>query len=119
MEQQFVPPIQINFTPEHKNEMFGVEMARAEEMVNEFSAISKNAIINHKEYFIKGTGEHEGCVRLDDARVLKEYLCVAKNLNEWLYTLYSANPMMDNIRDYYERRSSAFIDVLEALTAKG
>ena len=111
MEQQFVPPIQINFAGENKNDLFGVPMERALQLVDAFTNISANVIKNYDAYSVQGTGKHKGKYRLDEGKITSEYLTHAANLQEWLFILYNSTMLVDEIRNYHQQRTAAFDEI--------
>lgn len=102
-QEQFVAPIEFNFNPENKNEIFGVPMERALQMAEEFDVIVTEIVNDEKKYTVRGTGENEGRNRLDEGAILKRFIGIAKNTNEWAFVVYSANPMYDNIKHVWNR----------------
>lgn len=105
--EQFVAPVELNFKPEHKNEMFGIPMERAMQMVDQWEEIVGEVVEDRDAYTIIGKGGFEGFHRLDEGAVLKRFVSIATNVNEWLFAIYSANPIFDQIRYHWNKRARA------------
>lgn len=95
-------PIELNFEPVTKNDMFHVPLERAEQMVDEMAVVVRGVVDNYSEYRIIGTGQFEGKYRLDEGKTLKALLSIAQNTNEWLFILFNANPMFEKIRQLHQ-----------------
>lgn len=95
-----IAPLQLNFDPQTKNEMFHISYERAREIMDVIDEIIKDVVLNYDDlYSVKGTGEFEGKTRLNEGKVLERFLSVAENQNEWLFILFSANPLFEKCRD--------------------
>lgn len=108
--EQFTGPIELNYNPENKNEIFGVPMDRALQIADELDAITNEFVANKAQWTIKGTGKYEGKTRLDEGGMLKKVMAVAKTPNEWAFALYSANLLFENVKIRWELAYNAKID---------
>lgn len=91
-------PIELNFNPDNKAEMFHIQSERAEQMLDEINVVIRDIVSHYEDYKVAGTGKFEGCYRLHEGKALEELLTIAKNQNEWLFILFNANNTFDKIR---------------------
>jgi hypothetical protein len=105
-------PVQLNYQGDLKNDFFGLPLAKAEELVMTWTEISWNAIENYSEYRVAGTGENKGLYRLDQGKLLKQFMDHTHNVAEWAFCLFSAPKIFDAIEERYEDRTNPLVALL-------
>lgn len=95
-----VAPIQLNFEPSNKAEMFGVSVERAESLIEAIKDDCEHIALNYnKTYSVEGVGVYAGKSRLHEGRAIQRFLTHATTTGEWAYIIFICNFYFDEIRE--------------------
>lgn len=109
-----IAPIQLNFEPANKAEMFGVSIDRARALNEAIKDDCEHIALNYKKlYSVEGDGIYAGKSRLHEGKAIQRFLLNATTTGEWAYIIFLSNIYFDEIREAVNVLRSISIKIKE------